>query len=77
MLSSPYFVNEENELREVASCPRSYSGLVSSGEWHETYPAKGSCPWRAVLPGGCLTVTLSSDCGLGWRIASQLQKGGP
>ena len=43
MLSSPYFADEENELREVASCPASYSRSVGSGEWHDTYPAKGSC----------------------------------
>lgn len=57
-LPSLYFVEEENELREVASCPKSYSGSVASGEWRATYPDKGSCPWRAVLPRGCLTVPL-------------------
>nr|XP_025873555.1 uncharacterized protein LOC112934351 [Vulpes vulpes] len=31
VLSSPYFADEENELREVASCPTSYS---SSSSWH-------------------------------------------
>ncbi|CAD7670598.1 unnamed protein product [Nyctereutes procyonoides] len=31
MLSSPYFADEENELREVASCPTSYG---SSSSWH-------------------------------------------
>ena len=41
-LSPPYTVDEENGLREMASCPKSYSGSVASGEWHETHPAKGS-----------------------------------
>lgn len=74
MLSSPHFVDEENELREVASCPKSHSGSVESEEWHGAGLSRGPGSWKAQS----VDVTLSPLTVWLWTGASlRLGRGGP